>query len=91
MYQTIDENDFRRAFGRIRPNQFSHEGLGAIFEHLEVDDVELDVIAICCEYTEYFSIEEYNEDYGEEHSYYEDIEETVVIPVNDEQFIILQY
>jgi hypothetical protein len=37
-----------------RVNQFSYEGLGALFDYMEEADpnAELDVIALCCDYTE---------------------------------------
>ena len=58
MHQKIDFNDFNNAFLSIRPDNFSREGLRILFEHfeqLETDtgaEMELDVIAICCDYTE---------------------------------------
>ena len=59
MYQTINENDFIRAFEAIRPENFSRRALQELFQHLEglEDDLgeqmELDPIAICCDWTEY--------------------------------------
>lgn len=52
MIQTINSSQFTDAFRRT--NQFSYEGLGALFDYLEeVDpDFELDVIALCCDYSE---------------------------------------
>ena len=98
MFQQIDEYDFVKAFEEIRPNNFSRAGLFALydyFEQLEEDignPIELDVIAICCEYSEYESLEEFQEDYGEDYESIEDIEsETTVIPVDDDGFIILQF
>ena len=58
MHQTIDFNDFKTAFLSIRPDNFSPDGLWLLFgylEQLEQDtgaEMELDVIAICCDYTE---------------------------------------
>jgi hypothetical protein len=56
MIQTINVSDFRAAFHRMgRKDQFSYEGLGALFEYLEEFDdggYELDVIALCCDYSE---------------------------------------
>ena len=59
---TIDSYGFRNAFERCgRQNQFSHCGKLALFEHLESieqdtgSDIELDVVGLCCEYTEYAS------------------------------------
>jgi hypothetical protein len=58
MYQTINLHDFRKAFHEIRPNNFSYEGLGILFDYFEQledeigEKIELDVIAICCDYSE---------------------------------------
>ena len=57
--QTVTESDFRDAFQAIRPNNFTYEGLGALYEYLwdlseDIgEDIELDVIALCCDFTEY--------------------------------------
>lgn len=98
MYQSINEYDFIRAFEQVRPDNFSRAGLSALydyFEQLEEDignPIELDVIAICCEYSEYESLEEFQEDYSEDYESIEDIEsETTVIPIDDNGFIILQF
>jgi hypothetical protein len=54
--QTIDNAaQFRDAFHRAdRANQFSYEALGMVFDYLSDcgSDVELDVVAICCEFAE---------------------------------------
>jgi hypothetical protein len=56
MYLTIDNaSQFRDEFrAHNRGEQFSYEGLGLLFEYLEEIDpqYDLDVIAICCEYSE---------------------------------------
>ena len=54
MKQTISFYDFERAFNSIRPDNFSRGGLRALFDYLEeYGSSTLDVIAICCEFTEY--------------------------------------
>ena len=59
MKTTITLRHFRNAFNEIRPNQFRYEAIEAIFnymEGLEYDqniELEFDVIAICCQFTEY--------------------------------------
>lgn len=98
MKQTINSYDFHRAFEQLRPDNFSYAGLNALFEYLEQyeedtgQEIELDVIALCCKYTEYENIKEYNEAYDEE---CEDIEEirdrTEVIDIDGERFIIQKY
>ena len=58
MKQTVDFYEFRRSFELIRPDNFSREGLSVLWDYLESyeDDcgveIELDVIAICCDFSE---------------------------------------
>jgi hypothetical protein len=59
MKTTVSRYDFERAFADYnRKEDFSYEGLRLLFDYLEEyeestgEEVELDVIAICCEYNE---------------------------------------
>jgi hypothetical protein len=54
MKTTVSSYDFQEAFERLRPNNFSIEGLNVLFDYLEEldPDMELDVIALCCDYCE---------------------------------------
>ena len=54
MIQTVGLYEFRRAFETRRPDNFSYEGQGLLFEYLEDCDpqYDLDVIGLCCDYTE---------------------------------------
>jgi hypothetical protein len=56
MHITIDNaSQFRDEFrAHNRGDQFSYEGLGLLFDYLEeIDpDYDLDVIALCCDYSE---------------------------------------
>ena len=99
MIQTITKSDFTTAFHRMgRGNQFSYEGLHALYDDLELyaessgDPIQLDVIALCCDYAEYESLKDFQEDYGED---YESISEigqaTTVIMIDDTSFIIQQF
>ena len=67
MHITIDNaSQFRDQFHRMgRGDQFSYEALGLLFDYLEdLDpDYELDVIELCCEYSE-DTPEEIAEKYG---------------------------
>ena len=90
--------DFERAFKRYERENFSYDGLKALFEYLEEyeestgEEVELDVIALCCEYTEYDSLNEYNDDYGTKYSEIDAIQDdTTLIKIDDNSFIIQQY
>lgn len=55
MIQTINLSQFRDAFRSMgRKDQFTYEGLHALFDYMEEADpnAELDVIALCCGYSE---------------------------------------
>ena len=55
MKQTITQSDFHDAFIRMdRKENFSWEARELLFDYFEEldEDMELDVIAICCEYYE---------------------------------------
>lgn len=72
MYQNVNTyDDFYNAFVRMgRQDQFSLEALDALLEYYEEyedstgEQIELDVIAICCDWTEYNSLEELLETYS---------------------------
>jgi hypothetical protein len=58
MKQTVTFSVFQQAFEAMRPDNFSYEGLSILFDYLEQyendtgEQIELDVIALCCEYSE---------------------------------------
>ena len=98
MKQSVNEYDFLKAFKECRPNNFSRAGLFALYDYLEQleddigEEIELDVIALCCEYAEYDSFEEFQADYSEDYQTIGDIEnDTTVIMIDDESFIIQQF
>ena len=69
MKNTVNESQFRDAFRDIRPNNLSYAALGELYEWLEQyeedteTEMELDVIAICCDFSEY-TMEDLESDYG---------------------------
>jgi hypothetical protein len=91
MKTTVTKHDFREAFRTLRPDNFSYEGLGELFDYIEeleedagMKEIELDVIAFCVDFSEYESIEEFQTDYGDEYKDWDDVDEhTTVIPVGD--------
>lgn len=98
MYQSVSSWDFKDAFKQAgRENQFSQAGLDALFNYLEEyeeetgEQIELDVIAICCDFTEYENLAELQIDYPD----VEDLEDlqnqTTVIMIDDDGFIIEAY
>jgi hypothetical protein len=92
MYQTINTvSNFRdefRACGRV--DQFSYEGLGILFAYFEEyendtgESVELDVIAICCDFSE-DSYENIADQYGVELDEDEDYQKQQVIDYLQDQ------
>ena len=102
MKQTINEYQFKDAFQKCRPENFSYEGLTALYEYLEDyeedtgQEIELDVIGLCCDFTEYDSLEEFQKEYYDEEigDSYDDIEEieeeTLVIRIEGTEGFIIQ-
>jgi|TARA_B100001094_G_C18011199_1_gene710193 hypothetical protein len=89
MKETVTVFRFRDAFKQsdTYKNNFSYEGLHALFEYFEQleddigEEIELDVVAICCEYTEYDSLEDFNADYSSDDKVYtmDNIREEIVV------------
>lgn len=69
MKQTVNSSVFHDAFVNLRPDNFSYEGREILFNYLENleyetdTELELDVIAFCCDYSEE-SIEEVIRNYS---------------------------
>ena len=99
MKKSISKYEFIEEFKNMnREENFSYEGRLALFDYLEEyeedtgEEIELDIIALCCEYTEYENIEEFNNNYGKDCETLEDIEYyTQVINIDDTRFIIQDF
>ena len=69
MKTNINFYSFRNWFEKNRPNNFSKAGIVALWEYLEGyeedtgEEIEFDPIALCCEYTEYDNIAEFQFEY----------------------------
>jgi hypothetical protein len=81
-----------RIMGRYE--QFGYNALRVLFDYLEDlesdtgEEIELDVIALCCDYSVY-TLDEFQRDYGTEYQSIEDIaNEFVIIPVDEDSFIV---
>ena len=69
MKETITKYQFTDWFRSSEgyKNNFSYDGLGALFDYIEElendmgEEIEFDPIALCCEYSEYDSFEEFKE------------------------------
>ena len=61
MIDTVTRHTFIDTFRKLRPENFSYEGLNALFDFYEEledgtgEQIEFDPIAICCEWSEYDS------------------------------------
>jgi hypothetical protein len=71
--KTLTQSDFIDSFISLRPDNFSYEGLDALYnyfmsisEGMGDEDYKLDVIAVCCDFTEYESVQEASERLGVE-------------------------
>lgn len=82
MHIQVTETMFKDEFKSIRPDNFTNEGLSALYEwftELEKDTgepMELDVIAICCEFSQE-PLDEVLENYGFESM--EELEENTLV------------
>ena len=103
MKDTINKDQFRNWFrsNEQYKNNFSYEGLEALFDYLEEmeeltgEELEFDPVALCCEFEEYDTFEEFQEEYNGEVLYptLDDLEDyTTVIRVGHTgSFIIQQF
>lgn len=96
MIQQVNFNDFQDAFSGQYKDNFSYEGKLALFDYLEEferdtgEPLELDSVAIACDYTEYKNLKELQENYRDIKSM-EDLENnTTVIPIDGSNGFIIQ-
>lgn len=92
MKQTINFTAFDSTFERMgRITNFSYEGRRALFDYLEScetdtgEEIELDVIALCCDYSEFDDLEDFQQQYdADEFETMKDIEDcTTVIYIGE--------
>lgn len=69
MKEQITKSQFIDKFKDIRPDNFTYDGLSSLYDYIEDlendigQEIELDVIALCCEYSEYKDVGEFLKDY----------------------------
>jgi len=96
MKTSVNFYNFQQAFKDMgRDDNFSYAGLKALYNYLADyeeetgEEIELDVIALCCDFSEYESLEDFQADYGDEYATIEDIRDsTTVIDIENGSFII---
>ena len=96
MKTTVNIYRFRNEFEQTRPNNFSYDGLTALFNYFEEyeescnTEVELDVIALCCEFTEYVDLSEIQQNYNDIESM-EDLNDHTMVIEFDSGIIIQNF
>lgn len=96
MINTMSVYDFREWFANSseRKNQFTYDGLTALFEYLEEyeestgEQIEFDPIALCVEYTEYDSLKKLQDNYSDIKNIEQLRDNTTVIEFGDGQLIV---
>lgn len=103
MKQSINFFQFCDSFSDTYKNNFTYDGKKALFEYIERyeeetgEEIELDPVALCCEYTQYDDMEELKANYTSIESMEELEDNTQVIPIYDingnktEAFIIQDF
>jgi len=108
MKQTVNFYTFQTAFEQLRPDNFSYEGLTWLFDWIEEQEnnegieQELDVIALCCDFSE-SSYAEVIKDYDLADDEFEDPEtmqqavidylnsETIIVGYDDDKIVYLNF
>ena len=98
MFRSVNVYDFERAFEAAgRDGTFTNAGLHALFEYIEEmedgagTEMELDVVALCCDFAEFSSLEELQEEYSDIEGIDDLRDRTTVIEFGDGQLIIQQF
>ena len=95
MITHVTQTDFIDTFRNSHSykNNFSYDGLIALFNYLvdlEEDtgeQINFDMVGLCCEYSEYSSLEEFINDYQD----YQEMSYTEVMPVLREETQVIEF
>ena len=101
MREYVSEYTFRNRFlqNDTYKHNFTYEGLAALFDYLEAleddtgEQIEFDMIGICCEFSEFEDMEDFNQQYSHDKDgyYMDDIkDETIVIEIPETKRFIIQ-
>ena len=97
MKYTVNFDHFCDSFTGSYANKFSYDAKRALFDYLEEyetfsgTEIELDPIALACEYTEYKNLAEIVKDHGDELTLEELQDKTQVIELPDGGLLITNY
>jgi len=94
--QNVNFSMFLDSFSDSYKDNFTYKGKRALFDYLEQlsedlgEDIELDTVGLCCEYSEYENLEELQGNYSDIETM-EDLENhTQVIRIEDSEAFIIQ-
>jgi len=83
IYTNLDKYDFRLAFlnSETYKNQFSLDALDELFEFYDSQEesINLDIVAISCDWIEYENISDYNSDYSQSFECWDDVAEKTLV------------
>ena len=97
MIDTVTRHTFIDTFRKLRPENFSYEGLNALFDFYEEledgtgEQIEFDPIAICCEWSEYENLQEIIDNYDCIESLDDLYDHTQVIETDNGRLIIQDF
>lgn len=99
MKQTVNFSIFCDAFNNSQyKDNFTYEGKKALFNYIDEleeatsEEIDLDIVALCCDFTEYEDLQEFQQSYSDSYESIQDIENaTTVILIDDESFIIQNF
>jgi hypothetical protein len=93
LYNASDLEAMFKECGRV--NSFTRVGMEALFEYLEElsegmgEDIKIDAIALCCEYSEYDDVNDYNEQNETEYASWDEAceDDVLVVPFDRQVFV----
>jgi len=98
LIDTVNFSQFCDAFSENRKDTYTYEGKQALFDYLEQyeedtgEQIELDIVAICCDYTEFEDFEELKANYNDIEDMNDLRDHTQVIEIeNTDRFIIQNF
>jgi len=93
----ISFNNFLSEFeGTQYDENFTYKGKKALYNYIDelsddIGNIELDIVALCTEWSEYMSLDEYNNDYSPVDSIDDIMELTTVVIIGGGSFLIQNY
>ena len=99
MITHVTQSEFIDTFkqSELRKNNFSYDGLIALFEYLEDleedtgEQINFDMVSICCDYSEYKNLEEFINDYQDSTELHENLDYSEIISVLREHTEVIEF